>query len=62
MLPDVPIAPATVPGLVAIGWQALVPPKGTPDYAPDLPPSKRVVTVDPAGAIVVQKPQYSSAR
>jgi hypothetical protein len=31
-------------------------------YAPDLPPCKRVVTVDPAGAIVVQKPQYSSAR
>jgi hypothetical protein len=31
-------------------------------YAPDLPACKRVVTVDRAGAIVVQKPQYSSAR
>ena len=29
-LPDVPLAPAVVPGLVAIGWQALVAPKGTP--------------------------------
>jgi tripartite-type tricarboxylate transporter receptor subunit TctC len=30
MLPDVPTAAATVPGLLAIGWQALVAPKGTP--------------------------------
>jgi tripartite-type tricarboxylate transporter receptor subunit TctC len=29
-LPDVPLATATVPGLVAIGWQALVAPNGTP--------------------------------
>ena len=31
-------------------------------YAPDLPPCKRAVTVDPAGAIVAQRPQFSSAR
>jgi tripartite-type tricarboxylate transporter receptor subunit TctC len=30
MLPNVPIAAGTVPGLVAIGWQALFAPKGTP--------------------------------
>jgi tripartite-type tricarboxylate transporter receptor subunit TctC len=29
--PDLPTAAETVPGLTAIGWQALVAPKGTPD-------------------------------
>jgi hypothetical protein len=31
-------------------------------YVPDLPPCKRIITVDPTGAIVAQKPQFSSAR
>ena len=31
-------------------------------YVPDLPPCKRVVTVDPSGAIVPLNQQYSSAR
>ena len=31
-------------------------------YVPDLPPCKRIVTVDPIGAIVPSNQQYSSAR
>jgi len=31
-------------------------------YVPDLPPCKRVVTVDPSGAIVPSNQQYSTAR
>jgi hypothetical protein len=31
-------------------------------YVPDLPPCKRVVTVDPTGAIVPSNQQYSAAR
>ena len=31
-------------------------------YAPDLPPCKNILTVDPAGSIAAQKPQYSSVR
>jgi tripartite-type tricarboxylate transporter receptor subunit TctC len=29
--PDLPTASETVPGLTAMGWQALVAPKGTPE-------------------------------
>src|SRR5215813_4526351 len=31
MLPDLPTAAETVPGLTVVGWQALVAPKGTPE-------------------------------
>ena len=31
-------------------------------YVPDLPPCKRIVTVDPTGAIVSSNQQYSTAR
>lgn len=31
MTPDLPTAAETVPGLTAVGWQALVAPKGTPE-------------------------------
>jgi tripartite-type tricarboxylate transporter receptor subunit TctC len=30
-IPDLPTAAETVPGLTAVGWQALVAPKGTPE-------------------------------